>query len=263
MRELGFDNNAYIKIQTEQILKRISEFDNKLYLEFGGKLFDDYHASRVLPGFEIDSKIRILQGLRDRCEIIIVINAGDIEKTKTRSDIGITYDMDVLRLIDNLRRLELPVTAVVIAQYCGQPSADIFRNKLEQRGERTVIHRPIHGYPTDVDLVLVKLERAVQSFALVAQLDTVADDAANTTLMFDGRRTAGRRRTSAASVVSGSDGSPTPSQWYRREDESHEDRAEDRMLGACPETRARDPWQPQPRFAARNYRRSPRLRALR
>ena len=154
MRELGFDNNAYIKIQTEQILKRISEFDNKLYLEFGGKLFDDYHASRVLPGFEIDSKIRILQGLRDRCEIIIVINAGDIEKTKTRSDIGITYDMDVLRLIDNLRRLELPVTAVVIAQYCGQPSADIFRSKLEQRGERTVIHKPIKGYPTDVDLVV-------------------------------------------------------------------------------------------------------------
>jgi len=154
MRELGFDNNIYVQKQTEQILNRISEFDNKLYLEFGGKLFDDYHASRVLPGFEIDSKIRILQGLRDRCEIIIVINAADIEKTKTRSDIGITYDMDVLRLIDNLRRLELPVTAVVIAQYCGQPSADIFRSKLEQRGERTVIHKPIKGYPTDVDLVV-------------------------------------------------------------------------------------------------------------
>ena len=154
MNCIGFDNETYIHKQTRQILKRISEFDNKLYLEFGGKLFDDYHASRVLPGFGVDSKIRILHELRDQCEIIIVINASDIEKTKTRSDIGITYDMDVLRLIDNLRRLELPVTAVVIAQYCGQPSADIFRKKLEQRGERAYIHLPIKGYPTDVDLVV-------------------------------------------------------------------------------------------------------------
>ncbi len=154
MGKLGFDNDLYIQKQTEQILSRIGQFDNKLYLEFGGKLFDDYHASRVLPGFAIDSKLRILQGLRDQSEIVVVINAGDIEKTKMRSDVGISYDMDVLRLIDNLRDLELLVSGVVIAQYCEQPAADIFKNKLEQRGERVYIHRPIKGYPTDVELVV-------------------------------------------------------------------------------------------------------------
>lgn len=152
--KIGFDNGEYLKRQKEQIVSRINGFGGKLYLEFGGKLFDDYHAARVLPGFEIDSKVRILCELADMIEIIVVINASDIEKTKTRSDLGITYDMEVLRLIDNLRQLNLLVSGVVIAQYCGQPGADIFRNKLLQRGERTYLHYPIKGYPNDVDLIV-------------------------------------------------------------------------------------------------------------
>ncbi|MDF2819925.1 MAG: hypothetical protein K0R15_366 [Clostridiales bacterium] len=151
---IGFDNNKYIKMQSKYILERIEKFNNKLYLEFGGKLFDDYHASRVLPGFAIDAKIRLLQELKDKTEIIICINAGDIEKNKIRADLGITYDQDVLRLIDNLRSMGLLVSGIVIAQYKEQPAATIYIKKLEMRGEKTYIHRPIAGYPLDIDHVV-------------------------------------------------------------------------------------------------------------
>ena len=123
MKAYGFDNEKYLEIQSQQIQKRINMFDNKLYLEMGGKLFDDYHASRVLPGFLPDSKVKMLSQLASQVEIVIAINAGDIEKNKVRSDIGITYDADVLRLIDAFRGIGLYVGSVVLTQYAGQPSA--------------------------------------------------------------------------------------------------------------------------------------------
>lgn len=150
MQKIGFDNEAYIKRQSEQIAKRISEFGGKLYLEFGGKLFDDYHASRVLPGFKPDSKLQMLKKLSENVEIVIVINASDIENIKIRRDIGISYDNDVLRLIDAFRESGLFVGSVVIAQYKSQPSADKFKNKLETLGIKTYLHYPIAGYPYDV-----------------------------------------------------------------------------------------------------------------
>ena len=125
--KIGFDNDKYLKMQSEHIKERISQFGNKLYLEFGGKLFDDYHASRVLPGFAPDSKLRMLMQLSDQAEIVIVISAGDIEKNKIRGDLGITYDSDVLRLIDVFKERGLYVGSVVITQYAGQNSADVFR----------------------------------------------------------------------------------------------------------------------------------------
>ena len=152
--KIGFDNNLYIKKQTEHIRKRISYFDNKLYLEFGGKLFDDYHAARVLPGFDVNGKIRLLQEFKDQAEIIFCISAADIEKNKIRADIGITYDQDVFRLIDNIRSMGLYINSVVITQYKDQPAADIFRKKLELRGVKTYTHLPIPGYPTDVDTIV-------------------------------------------------------------------------------------------------------------
>jgi uncharacterized protein (UPF0371 family) len=152
--EIGFDNALYVKKQAEFIRKRIEMFDNKLYLEFGGKLFDDYHAARVLPGFDVNAKIKLLQEFKDQAEIIFCINAADIEKNKIRADFGITYDLDVLRIIDNMRNMGLYVNGVVITQYKDQPAADIFRNKLEIRGIKTYIHYPIKGYPTDVDLIV-------------------------------------------------------------------------------------------------------------
>ena len=136
--------------QSEHILKRIDQFD-KLYLEFGGKIFDDFHASRVLPGFEANGKIKLLQKLKDKTEIIFSISAGDIEKNKIRADIGITYDMDVLRLMDNIRKMGIYISSIVITQYVDQPAADIFKNKLERRGEHVYIHRPIKGYPNDIE----------------------------------------------------------------------------------------------------------------
>jgi uncharacterized protein (UPF0371 family) len=151
---IGFDNDKYIEKQTEEILKRINKFDNKLYLEFGGKLFDDYHASRVLPGFDVNAKVRLLQTLRDKAEIIFTINAGDIERKKIRADFGITYDMDVLRLIDNLREWGISINSVVITQYTGQPSADIFRKRLEIREVKTYMHKLIKGYPLDMDTIV-------------------------------------------------------------------------------------------------------------
>ncbi len=149
----AFDNEQYIEIQSKKILERISHY-GKLYLEFGGKLFDDMHASRVLPGFAPDVKVRILQALADKTEIIVVINANDIERKKIRADFGITYDADVLRLIDNLRSLGVLVSSLVITQYTGQPAADIFKKKLEMRGERVYLHRIIAGYPNDVNTIV-------------------------------------------------------------------------------------------------------------
>ena len=154
MQKIGFDNDLYIKKQSQAIRERISQFGNKLYLEFGGKLFDDLHASRVLPGFKPDAKIGLLQQFRDQAEIVFCINAGDIGNSKFRADLGITYDMDLLRLMDQLRRMGLYVSAVVITQYNGQPAAEAFRKMLEMRGERAYYHYPIKGYPMDVDHIV-------------------------------------------------------------------------------------------------------------
>ncbi len=150
MHTIGFDNEAYIQKQSEQIQKRIHEFGGKLYLEFGGKLFDDHHAARVLPGFRPDSKVLMLKNIAKDVEIVIVINADAIEKNKMRSDLGITYDAEVLRLIDAFRSIGLYVGSVVIAQFDGQPSASSFRQKLEKLGVKTYLHYTIAGYPTDI-----------------------------------------------------------------------------------------------------------------
>lgn len=153
MQNKGFDNNKYLKMQSEKIRERISKFDNKLYLEFGGKLFDDYHASRVLPGFEPDSKIRMLKELSDEAEVVIVISAVDIEQNKIRGDLGITYDVDVLRLIDAFHSFSLYVGSVVISHYNSQPSADLFKKRLEDLGITVYLHYPIKGYPTNIKLI--------------------------------------------------------------------------------------------------------------
>lgn len=151
--EIGFDNGLYIQKQTERIVKRIEQFKGKLYLEFGGKLFDDYHAARVLPGFHADGKIRLLHKLRDKTEIIIAISASDIEKTKVRADLGIGYDMEVLRLIDDISGMGIDVNSVVITQYTGQAAADAFAAKLTMRGVKNYIHHPIAGYPMATDFI--------------------------------------------------------------------------------------------------------------
>lgn len=154
MKKVGFDNDKYLKMQSERIVERISQFDNKLYLEFGGKLFDDYHASRVLPGFAPDSKIRMLTQLKDQAEIVVVISAGDIEKNKVRADLGITYEMDVLRLIDAFRSIGLFVGSVVITQYSGQSAADAFKARLCQLGLKVYVHYKIPGYPSNIPLIV-------------------------------------------------------------------------------------------------------------
>ena len=151
--KLGFDNEKYLRIQSEHIKERISQFGNKLYMEFGGKLFDDYHASRVLPGFQPDSKLRMLMQLRDDAEIIIVISAVDIEENKVRNDLGITYDVDVLRLRDEFISRGLLVSAVVITHYNGQSSAASFRARLERLGIKVYYHYIIEGYPTNINLI--------------------------------------------------------------------------------------------------------------
>ena len=150
----GFDNEKYLQMQSSHIRERINQFDNKLYLEFGGKLFDDYHASRVLPGFQPDSKLRMLKQLADQAEIIIVISAEDIEKNKIRGDLGITYDSDVLRLMDVYREHGLYVGSVVITKYSGQESAALFKNRLEKLGIRVYRHYVIPGYPSNVSLIV-------------------------------------------------------------------------------------------------------------
>ena len=150
----GFDNDKYLTMQSEHIKERISQFGNKLYLEFGGKLFDDYHASRVLPGFAPDSKLRMLMQLSDQAEIVIVISAGDIEKNKIRGDLGITYDSDVLRLIDVFKERGLYVGSVVITQYAGQNSADAFRSRLQKLNIKVYTHYVIPGYPSNIPLIV-------------------------------------------------------------------------------------------------------------
>ena len=152
--KIGFDNDKYLSMQSEHIKERISKFDNKLYLEFGGKLFDDYHASRVLPGFAPDSKLKMLMQLSEYAEIVIVISAGDIEKNKIRGDLGITYDLDVIRLIDAFKERGFFVGSVVITQYSGQNSANIFKSKLENLGIKVYIHYPIEGYPSNIPLIV-------------------------------------------------------------------------------------------------------------
>ena len=152
--KIGFDNDKYLHMQSEHIRERISQFDNKLYLEFGGKLFDDFHASRVLPGFQPDSKLRLLKQLSDTAEIVIVISAGDIEKNKVRGDLGITYDDDVLRLKSAFEENGLYVGSVVITQYSGQKSADLFRHRLENMGIRVYTHYIIEGYPSNIPLIV-------------------------------------------------------------------------------------------------------------
>ena len=152
--KIGFDNEKYLKMQSEHIRQRIEAFGDKLYLEFGGKLFDDYHASRVLPGFAPDSKLRMLLQLADQSEIIIAISAADIEKNKVRQDLGITYDVDVLRLIQSFQDKGLYVGSVVITQYSGQASADQFKSKLEHMGIRVYRHYSIEGYPSNVSLIV-------------------------------------------------------------------------------------------------------------
>ena len=149
----GFDSKKYLKIQSEHIKERIAMFGDKLYMEVGGKLFDDLHASRVLPGFEPDIKLKMLMQLKDEAEIIIVISAVDIEKNKIRSDLGITYDMDVLRLRQEFMKKGLQVNSVVITHYNGQTGADIYRQRLEHMGIRVYYHHTIPGYPQDVALI--------------------------------------------------------------------------------------------------------------
>lgn len=151
---IGFDNEKYLKMQSEHILERIKKFDNKLYLEFGGKLFDDYHASRVLPGFMPDSKLRMLLELKDQAEIVFVISAEDIENNKIRGDLGITYDLDVLRLIDAFRGIGLFVGSVCITKYAGQTAADLFQKRLTELGIRSYHHYKIPGYPSDIETIV-------------------------------------------------------------------------------------------------------------
>ena len=151
---VGFDNDKYLAMQSEHIRERIAQFGGKLYLEFGGKLFDDYHASRVLPGFAPDSKVKMLLQLREQAEIVIVINAADIEKNKVRGDLGITYDQDVLRLIDAFRAIGLYVGSVVLTQYGGQSAADAFQSRLASLGVTVYRHYPIAGYPSDVEHIV-------------------------------------------------------------------------------------------------------------
>ena len=154
MHKQGFDNEKYLNMQSQHIAERIAQFGGKLYLEFGGKLFDDYHASRVLPGFEPDSKIRMLAQLKDDVEVVVAINAADIEQNKMRAYLGITYDADVLRLIDAFRSMGLYVGSVVITRYAGQPAADAFMRRLGALGVPVYLHYPITGYPHNISVIV-------------------------------------------------------------------------------------------------------------
>ncbi|KAH7822693.1 putative ATP-dependent Zn protease [Monocercomonoides exilis] len=149
----GFDNSKYLQLQSSRIHERVEKF-SKLYLEFGGKLFDDCHAARVLPGFDLNEKVKLLEELKDDAEIIFCISANSIEKNKIRSDLGITYDLEVLRLIDNLRKRDLLIGAVVITMFSGQAGALRFKQQLEARGIKVAIHYPIKGYPSDVEAII-------------------------------------------------------------------------------------------------------------
>lgn len=152
--KIGFSNEKYIEMQSEHIKERINSFDNKLYLEFGGKLFDDYHASRVLPGFEPDSKLKMLMNLSEQAEIVVVISAQDIEQNKIRADHGITYDEDVLRLIDEFESRGLYVGSVCITKYTGQPAADAYKDRLTKLGRKVYFHYVIQGYPSNIPFIV-------------------------------------------------------------------------------------------------------------
>ncbi len=152
--KIGFDNEKYLKMQSEHIRQRIAQFGDKLYLEFGGKLFDDFHASRVLPGFKPDSKLQMLLQLKDDAEIVIVINSDDIEKNKVRGDLGITYDVDVIRLFNVFTKIGLYVSSVVLTRYDGQPTADAFQKRLEALGVRVYHHYSIKGYPSNLQYII-------------------------------------------------------------------------------------------------------------
>ncbi|MBO5343504.1 MAG: DUF1846 domain-containing protein [Ruminococcus sp.] len=152
--KIGFDNEKYLKLQSEHIRQRIDQFGDKLYLEFGGKLFDDFHASRVLPGFKPDSKLQMLLELKDESEIVIVINSDDIEKNKIRGDLGITYDVDVIRLLNIFKKIGLYVSSVVLTRYDNQPTADAFRTRLEALGVKVYHHYNIKGYPSDLKHII-------------------------------------------------------------------------------------------------------------
>lgn len=151
---IGFDNEKYLREQTSAILERVNRFNDKLYLEFGGKILFDLHASRVLPGFDPNVKMRLLQILKDKIDVILCINAGDIERKKIRADFGITYDADALKTIDDFREWGIDVNAVVVTRYQNQSAAKAFRNKLELRGVKVYLHYPTKGYPTDIDLIV-------------------------------------------------------------------------------------------------------------
>lgn len=154
MKTLAFDSERYLNLQRDHILERISQFEGKLYLEFGGKMLEDFHAARVLPGYEPNNKIRLLQELKDQVEIVIAINANNIEHSKARGDLGISYDQEVFRLIDTFRELDLFVGSVVITQYTGQTAADAFRHSLTKHGIASYLHYPIKGYPTDINHII-------------------------------------------------------------------------------------------------------------
>ncbi|MBQ6211304.1 MAG: DUF1846 family protein, partial [Ruminococcus sp.] len=152
--KIGFDNEKYLKTQSEHIRQRIAQFGDKLYLEFGGKLFDDFHASRVLPGFKPDSKLQMLLQLKDEAEIVIVINSADIEKNKVRGDLGITYDVDVIRLFNVFTKIGLYVSSVVLTRYENQPTADAFQSRLEALGVKVYHHYNIKGYPSNLEYII-------------------------------------------------------------------------------------------------------------
>ncbi len=154
INQIGFDNEKYLQEQTAAILKRVNRFNHRLYLEFGGKILYDYHAARVLPGFDPNVKMRLLQKLKDKTDVILCIHAGDIERKKMRADFGITYDVDALKTIDDFREWGIEITAVLITRYQNQPPAKAFKNKLEMRGMKVYVHYPTKGYPTDVELIV-------------------------------------------------------------------------------------------------------------
>ena len=149
----GFDHEKYLREQSEFILERVNSCE-KLYLEFGGKLMEDMHAKRVLPGYDPNAKLKLLEKMKDQVEVVICVYAGDIERNKVRADFNITYDMEVFRLIDDLRSYQLDINSVVITRYEQQPAATQFMNKLNRRGIKTYIHRATKGFPTDVDTIV-------------------------------------------------------------------------------------------------------------
>ena len=154
MNEIGFDNTRYLEEQSAEILRRAERFQNKLYIEFGGKLAYDYHAARILPGFDPNVKLKLLQRLKDKIDVVICIYAGDIERKKIRADFGIAYDADTFRIMDNLRSLGISVKAVVVTRYEDHPAVNNFITKLERRGVAVYKHKTIKGYPADVDLIV-------------------------------------------------------------------------------------------------------------